>query len=117
MPFTRTGRGYFGAKGTRAVVWSSIVTLLLTPIGSRVIRPDYGSRIATLPMSPNDSLTASLAKVYVIDAVERWEPRAEILDVSVTTDPTEHQFILGITYRLRQENTTYTDTLTVARNA
>lgn len=57
---------------------ASLRTLLATPIGSRVMRRDYGSRIPDLidaPLNPATLLRLSAA-AYI--AVARWEPRLQI---------------------------------------
>ncbi|MGG7074596.1 GPW/gp25 family protein [Campylobacter sp. 9BO] len=59
----------------------SIKDILLTPLGSRVMRPDYGSRIFELiDRKIDDEFRADLAW-YVIEAVEKWEKRVKIDEV------------------------------------
>ncbi|PSM51362.1 phage baseplate assembly protein W [Campylobacter blaseri] len=56
----------------------SIRDILLTPLGSRVMLPLYGSRIFELiDKRLDDKFRANLA-YYVIEAVERWEKRVKI---------------------------------------
>lgn len=64
-----------------ACVRQSILLLLSTARGERVMRPDYGCDLHRLVFSPNDATTAGLAIHYVRTAVERWEPRARVLRV------------------------------------
>jgi phage baseplate assembly protein W len=63
----------------------SIVTILATEQGERLMRPDFGSRLRTLVFAPNDAATANLARFYIEDALARWEPRIE--EVQVEVDP------------------------------
>lgn len=59
----------------------SIKDILLTPLGSRVMLPDYGSRLFELiDRRVDDSFRADLA-FYVIEAVEKWEKRVKIDEV------------------------------------
>ncbi len=60
-------------------VRQSILLLLSTRPGERVMRPEYGCDLYRLVFEPNDATTAGLAIHYVREAVNRWEPRAEIL--------------------------------------
>lgn len=64
-----------------ACVRQSILLLLSTTRGERVMRPDYGCDLHRLVFSPNDATTAGLAIHYVRTAVERWEPRARVLRI------------------------------------
>lgn len=56
----------------------SIADILLTPIGSRLQRRDYGSRIPELIDRPiNHALLIQLAASAVM-ALHKWEPRVQI---------------------------------------
>jgi len=65
----------------------AILMLLATSPGERVMRPDYGCLLRRVIFSPNDDTTAGLAIHYVRIALERWEPRIEILRLDATADP------------------------------
>ena len=65
----------------------AIYLLLSTTPGERVMRPAYGSRLHRLMFAPNDDTTAGLAIHYVRQALRRWEPRVEVLDVDAQPDP------------------------------
>jgi hypothetical protein len=60
----------------------SITDILLTPIGSRVMRRNYGSRLFTLldlPLNPHTVLQWTAA---IADTLERWEPRFKLQQVT-----------------------------------
>lgn len=64
-----------------ASINESIKDILLTPLGSRVMLPDHGSRLFELiDRRVDDSFRADLA-CYVIEAVEKWEKRIKIDEV------------------------------------
>ena len=56
----------------------SIRDILGTPIGSRVMRRDYGSRLPRLIDAPMNR--ATLVQIYAatIEALGRWEPRIRV---------------------------------------
>ena len=63
----------------------SIVDILTTPIGSRVVCRDYGSVLFQLIDQPvNREL---LPKIYaaVADAIDKWEPRFELEKVTINS--------------------------------
>ena len=63
---------------------NSIKDILLTPLGSRVMLPEYGSRIYELiDRKVDDEFRADLA-CFVIEAVEKWEKRVKIDEVRLT---------------------------------
>ena len=83
-------------------VRQAIFLLLSTIPGERVMRPDYGCLIHRLVFSPNDDTTAGLAIHYVRRAIERWEPRVEILKIDATRSPdSPEQLDLLLEYRVR----------------
>lgn len=66
-----------------ASIEESIKDILLTPLGSRVMLPDYGSRLFELiDRKVDDEFRADLA-CYVIEAVEKWETRVKIDEVKL----------------------------------
>jgi Bacteriophage baseplate protein W len=66
------------------------------------MRPEYGCDLHRLVFSPNDDTTAGLAIHFVRQAVERWEPRVEILRVDANRDPDEAtRLAIVLDYRVR----------------
>lgn len=62
----------------------SIRDILTTPIGTRVMRRDYGSRVPDLIDRPiNQGLFAEL-RAAVADALARWEPRFTLSRIGVS---------------------------------
>jgi uncharacterized protein len=66
----------------------SLLMLLSTSPGERVMRPEYGCNLRRLVFSPNDDTTAGLAIHYVRQAVERWEPRVDIVAIDAVRGDT-----------------------------
>lgn len=61
----------------------SIEDILTTPVGSRVHRRDYGSRLPRLVDRPiNSSLVADLVAATA-EALDRWEPRLKLEQVII----------------------------------
>lgn len=83
-------------------VRQSLLMLISTRPGERVMRPEYGCDLHRLVFSPNDDTTAGLAIHFVRQAVERWEPRVEILRVDANRDPEEAtRLAIVLDYRVR----------------
>jgi phage baseplate assembly protein W len=84
----------------------SILMLVSTVPGERVMRPDYGCHLHRLLFSPNDETTAGLAIHYVREAIERWEPRVEIASLDATRDEARpSQLDILLTYVVRATRT------------
>ena len=87
----------------------SITDILSTPIGSRIMRRDYGSRLFKRLDAP---LTGELlAEIYadVVEALFSYEPRFEVTNVSVVSIDQGH-LILDVTgkYLVTGEDITLT---------
>lgn len=82
-------------------VRQSIILLLTTIPGERVMRPDYGCPLHRLMFAPADATTAGLAIHYVRQAVSRWEPRVEIVGLDAVADAHVGRLAVTLQYRLR----------------
>jgi phage baseplate assembly protein W len=61
----------------------SIDDILTTPIGSRVERPDYGSKLPRIVDQPITKGWMSAVQAEVVRAILRWEPRLKVSRVIV----------------------------------
>lgn len=97
-----TARGGIALASGGDLVRQSILLLLSTMPGERVMRPDYGCELHRLIFAPNDDTTAGLAIFYVRRALERWEPRIEVLRVDAGRNPQRAELLdIVLDYRVR----------------
>lgn len=86
----------------------SIMLILSTSRGERIMRPDFGCRLHELAFSSNDTSTASLAIFHVEEALKRWEPRIELIRVDASADTKERDRLdISIEYRDISSNNRY----------
>lgn len=85
-----SGTGIDGRTGQPLSGWphvrQSIETILTTPLGSRVMRRDFGSELFDLidaKMTPRRVLALYVATAM---ALKRWEPRFRLTRCSLATD-------------------------------
>lgn len=95
-----TPSGRLATVSGAAAVRQSIMMLLSTLPGERVMRPDYGCPLHRVVFLPNDDTTAGLAIHYVRDAILRYEPRAEILRLDAQPEA-GHVLRIDLDYRVR----------------
>lgn len=67
----------------RAHIAQSVHDILTTPVGSRIKRRDYGSHIFDLIDSPVNQTGAAQIIAATADAIERWEPRIDLISASI----------------------------------
>ena len=61
----------------------SIQIILETPLGSRVMRPDFGSELFDLVDAPMNDETNLRIYAAVHDSLTKWEPRLRTVNVQV----------------------------------
>lgn len=61
----------------------SLLDLLTTPIGTRVLRRDYGSRLPELLDAPLNDETLVDIYAATADAIRQWEPRLNVQRVQM----------------------------------
>lgn len=74
----------------------SIADILGTPIGSRVMRRDYGSLLPELIDQPDNGATQVRLASATAGALMRWEPRLRISRVTITRGGAPGQVLLEI---------------------
>jgi phage baseplate assembly protein W len=81
----------------------SLLMLLSTVPGERVMRADYGCDLFRVLFSPNDDTTAGLAIHYVGQAIRRWEPRVEIVRLDARRADSDPALLeIRLQYRVRR---------------
>ena len=99
----RLGRhGGMGLVSGETEIEQSILIILRTAPGQRVMRPEFGCELHSLVFMPNNAATASRVKRLVRLALGRWEPRINVLDVQVNADPDNRaRLLVEIQYRIK----------------
>lgn len=100
-PFQRDGRSDLVADGGERLVRSAVAQILGT-IGASELMPgelpwsELGSQLYRLRHQKNDHVLQELARVYVVDALKRWEPRVVVTAVQVTREQLDGENVLAI---------------------
>ncbi|EME5194151.1 TPA: GPW/gp25 family protein [Escherichia coli] len=63
----------------------SMRDILLTPVGSRVMRREYGSLLSALIDMPQNPALRLQIMVACYSAIQRWEPRIRLTAISFET--------------------------------
>lgn len=88
-----------------ADIEKSMAVILATAVGERPMRPDFGCRIWDLLFEPINPNTIGLMEDAVREALSRWEPRADVEDVTIHPEARGHGAVdIDITYVIRSTN-------------
>lgn len=93
------------ALDDEAHLHQSVGDILLTPIGSRVMRREYGSAVFSLIDQPDNAATRLKLMSAACIALWRWEPR--LTPIAVTIETT-NQGAVQMTVKSRRTDTSST---------
>lgn len=105
FPLTIDATGGVALVTADREIQEALRLILGTAPGERPMRPEFGCRIHEHVFGPANSSTAAQAAHDVREAIERWEPRVDLLDVTVdyahNAPGTLH---LQVSYAIRGDN-------------
>ncbi|OQA24101.1 MAG: Gene 25-like lysozyme [Verrucomicrobia bacterium ADurb.Bin345] len=106
FPFRFSGRtGGAEESAAHDRIRESIIQILETRPGERIMRPDFGSRVKDLAFEQNDAILKGLLRFHITDAIKRWEKRVVVTDVSFEESPENadrNMLLVRIEYRVIQ---------------
>ncbi|HSI12961.1 MAG TPA: GPW/gp25 family protein [Chthoniobacter sp.] len=82
----------------------SIVLILSTAKGERVMRPDFGCDIHRFVFATLDTVNLTLIKSAVREALVLWEPRIALQAVEVEVEPAGSRLLISVEYQIRLTN-------------
>ena len=91
-------------KTESAAVKQAVKNLILTSPGDKPFNPDYGTQIGSLLFELADDFTSLDIKQRVRTAIENYEGRAQVLDVSCELRPEFNSAVITITFRVVTTN-------------
>jgi len=111
-PLRRDKKSDFAASGGEALVRASVQQILGTlgasdfTQGELPWRTEFGSLLFLLRHQQNDVALQELAKVYVADALRRWEPRVVVTGLTAKRleDGEGNKLVLRLRYNVIQRN-------------
>jgi phage baseplate assembly protein W len=115
-PWSLSARGGIRETSGAGSIADSLLVILATQHGERVMRPDFGCDLRSLTFEPLNAATLNLARGLVQEGLSRWEPRVEIVDVDVRPAQARGELLIEVRYVVRatQDVETLVSTLSLA---
>lgn len=108
FPLNIDGQGRISINSLEEQVRQSILLILRTARGERVMRNDFGAGLHRLVFSPSNYATFAMVEHEVKDALIRFEPRIDVMNVKVTPYPDEPEKLdIYLEYRVRKTDTMF----------
>lgn len=83
FPFRRSSTSLPARAVDNELIRQSLVQIVSTTKGERVMRPDFGTNIINYIFDNNDDLLVELIRSDLFSAIGRYEPRVILTDVQV----------------------------------
>lgn len=99
FPFRKTPSELPASSSGADLIRESILQILGTNRGERVMRPNFGVNVLEHLFETNDPLLRAAIRTQVSNAITRAEPRVIVSDVEVTSD--QSYVTVRITYIIK----------------
>lgn len=108
FPFNINHLGKVDISNYEADIKEAIFIILGTVPGERIMQPNFGCGIHEYVFTTMDALSLRLIENAVMEALTRWEPRIDLIEVKVTADPaSEGKLLINLDYTVRTTNTSF----------
>jgi uncharacterized protein len=107
FPIRINSRGGFSLSRYEQDVQEALWIILSTARGERQMVPDFGCGIHDYVFAPNTAATQGNIAHAVRLALTQWEPRIDVLDVSVDGSTQPNMLLIRVDYRIRANNALY----------
>ena len=105
FPLQVTPTGGIATSSEEQKIQESLLLILSTAPGERLMLPDFGCGIHDLVFAPNDTSTVTTVVDLVRRALTRYEPRVDVLEVTAQTSSEQPNLLLiRVDYRIRDNN-------------
>ena len=78
----------------------AVRNIVLTTPGEKFFDPDFGSSVSEILFENVDEITAISIEDEIKSSLKNYEPRVELINVTVDPNFDENQFDVRITYRI-----------------
>ena len=110
FPFQQSNTAIPAAVTDAELVKQSLLQIVQTQRGERVMRPNFGCNLQQYVFENNDELLGQLLRTEIAAAVSKWEPRARLDDISFE----RHDTTLAVTLLYTVITTQTQDAIQVA---
>lgn len=89
FPFAKSSTAFPAGATDDELIRQSVIQIVMTGKGERVMRPDFGSNAYAFVFENNDLVLKETIRADIMSAITRYEPRVIVRDVEVTREETE----------------------------
>ncbi len=85
-PISKGREGYFPRRIATALRKTSIINILGTQPGERVMEPEFGSDLPKLIFEPNDDILVQAIIEETAEALSKWDPFLDVVGIATEVE-------------------------------
>lgn len=109
------GKGDVAKKYDVNAIKQSVKNLVMTNNYERPFHPEIGSQIQSLLFEPFSPLLQAMLEKTIVNTINNFEPRVQLLKVEVTLNPDNYTAYVSIVFTIVNTETPITIDLTLQR--
>ena len=115
---SKIGKDFTGKKDVAILtneqaVLESVVNIISTEPGDRVMNPLFGCPINQFLFEPIDEITSSFIQKTLTDSILRFEKRLENLEITVTPNEDQNSYAVDIVFSMKTSTSKQTINITL----
>jgi hypothetical protein len=99
FPFGKNSTAFPAAVSDEELIKQSLIQIIMTSKGERIMRPDFGSNAQSFVFANNTDLLSHLIEIDVRTSIFKFEPRVAVK--SVVSTRKDNIISIDITYIIR----------------
>ena len=115
LSFAARPSGDIFKKTDAAAVKQAVKNLLLTNFSEKPFLPRFGGNLNSLLFALNTDIDDEDLEEQIISAIETYEPRARVTNISSNVNDDQHQVKVTVTFRIINTNETVTTNIDLTR--
>jgi phage baseplate assembly protein W len=115
LSFAKKPSGDVFKKTDAAAVKQAVKNLLLTNFSEKPFLPRFGGNLNSLLFALNTDIDDEDLEEQIINAIEIYEPRARVTNISSNLSDDDHQIKVTVTFRIINTNETVTTNIDLTR--
>lgn len=107
-PFSLNSEGKFHMSSYDDQVMQSILLIIRTAKGERMMRPEFGAGLNRMVFEPNNPSTNAILEHEIKEALIKFEPRIEIVGINVKSGNENSEKVdIHLEYKVRRTDTMF----------
>ena len=115
LTFKNRPSGDIFKKAHGASVKQGVRNLLMTNFSEKPFLPNFGGNLNSLLFALSTEVDEIGLEDKIIETIEIFEPRAQVLNVSSVIQPDKHNVVVTVTFKVIATNETLTTNLSLTR--